>query len=45
MAGGTDARSMAAVREIAEANVAAGYILAEDGEETIRLAEQSAIGR
>jgi hypothetical protein len=36
---------VAAVREIAEANVAAGYILAEDGEETIRLAEQSAIGR
>ncbi len=36
---------VAAVREVAEANVAAGYILEVDAEETIRLAEESAIGR
>jgi hypothetical protein len=34
-----------AVREVAEANVAAGYILAVDAAETIELAEESAIGR
>ena len=36
---------VAAVREVAEANVAAGYILEVDAAETIRLAEESAIGR
>ena len=33
------------VREVAEANVAAGYVLEVDAAETIRLAEESAIGR
>ena len=36
---------VAAVRDVAEANVAAGYILEADATETIRLAEESAIGR
>ena len=36
---------VAMVREVAEANVAAGYILEVDAAETIRLAEESAIGR
>jgi len=36
---------VALVREVAEANVAAGYILEVDAAETIRLAEESAIGR
>ncbi len=36
---------VAAVREVAMANVAAGYILEVDAAETIRLAEESSIGR
>jgi len=36
---------VAMVREVTEANVAAGYILEVDAAETIRLAEESAIGR
>ncbi len=36
---------VAAVREVAEANVAAGYILEADAMETITMAVQSSIGR
>ena len=36
---------VAAVREVAEANVAAGFILEADAAETIRRAEESTVGR
>jgi hypothetical protein len=36
---------VAAVREVAEGNVAAGYILEADARDTVKMASQSSIGR